>query len=256
MRPYLKRLRIYALWIVVVSAGAVLGYRGYRNAHGEFVNALLTNARRSAVAFGPGELSGLAGSRADRGTAAYGAVKDKLVKLGEFSPNIRRLFLIKVIDSARMVYLGDSLRAETDSGVAPGDAYQADIHTPDLAPVFTRGEAACVGPFTSDKDTWLTVYAPVASVDGVPTVILGMEYTVSNSPSLWLSSGLPLAFYTWTLLGVPLAAYLIFKRQSEQREVLRNLIAAIEQSHSAVMITDLNNRVEVNCIRCAGRSPR
>ena len=244
MRLYLKRLRIYAVWTVVLAAGAVMGFRGYRNAHDEFVNGLLTTARRSAVAFGAGDLAGVTGSRADLRTPAYAAIKDKLVKLGEFSPNIRRLFLIKVTDPSRMAYIADSLRAETEAGVAPGDAYQADLQTPALAGVFNRGEAACLGPFQADKDVWLTVYAPVASAGGVPTVILGMEYTVSHSPSLVVSSGLPLAFYTWTLLGLPLAAFLFFKRQSEQREVLRNLIAAIEQSHSAVMITDLNNRVE------------
>ncbi|MFZ9681702.1 MAG: ATP-binding protein [Cephaloticoccus sp.] len=52
------------------------------------------------------------------------------------------------------------------------------------------------------------------------------------------------AFYVWLLFGLPLAGYQVMRRQHEQNEVIRNLSEAIEQSHTAVMIVDLNGRIE------------
>ncbi|MEY3773316.1 MAG: hypothetical protein RLZZ129_96 [Verrucomicrobiota bacterium] len=51
------------------------------------------------------------------------------------------------------------------------------------------------------------------------------------------------AFYVWFLLGLPLAGWLINRRQHAQREVIRNLFEAMEQSPSAVMIVDLESRI-------------
>ena len=56
----------------------------------------------------------------------------------------------------------------------------------------------------------------------------------------------------WLGLGLPFQAILMSYRQREQRGALRNLLTAIEQSQSAVMIVDLEGCIEyVNASLCA-----
>ena len=143
-----------------------------------------------------------------------------------------------------MVYLADSYPSDEEGAVKPGDYYEADLHAPGLSSLFSAGTSVYIGPFSSGKASWVTGYVPVISQNGSPVVILGLDHSVVSPWSPSISTGFAQAFYTWVLLGVPFAAMLLIRRQSEQREVLRNLTAAIEQSHSAVMITDLSSRVE------------
>jgi PAS domain S-box-containing protein len=46
------------------------------------------------------------------------------------------------------------------------------------------------------------------------------------------------------ILGLPFFALLAFRRQLEQREAIRTLSEAMEQSHSALMIVDLESCIE------------
>ncbi len=79
---------------------------------------------------------------------------------------------------------------------------------------------------------------------GAPIDILGMDIAAANwSRDLWLAA-LIAAGYGWMLLGVPLAILALLRRQLVQREALRNLSEAVEQSQSAVVIVDLGSRIE------------
>ena len=50
--------------------------------------------------------------------------------------------------------------------------------------------------------------------------------------------------FTWLVLGLPFALWIAMRRQSRQGEALRNLSQAMEQSHSAVMIVNLEGEIE------------
>jgi PAS domain S-box-containing protein len=57
--------------------------------------------------------------------------------------------------------------------------------------------------------------------------------------------------YTWMLLGLPFGLSLAMRDSERQRNAVRNLSEAVEQSHSAVMIVDLSSRIEyVNAGLC------
>ena len=59
------------------------------------------------------------------------------------------------------------------------------------------------------------------------------------------------AVYIWLILGLPYSLYLAGLGRRVQREALRNLSEAMEQSRSAVMIVNLESRIEyVNAGLC------
>jgi PAS domain S-box-containing protein len=50
--------------------------------------------------------------------------------------------------------------------------------------------------------------------------------------------------YVWLLLGLPWGAWLWRRRERRRDAAIRNLSTAIEQSHAAVMVTDLASRIQ------------
>ena len=54
----------------------------------------------------------------------------------------------------------------------------------------------------------------------------------------------PFALYAWLLFGLPFGLVLAIRDSERQRDAVRNLSEAMEQSHSAVMIVDLSSRIE------------
>jgi PAS domain S-box-containing protein len=60
----------------------------------------------------------------------------------------------------------------------------------------------------------------------------------------FFSAALTQAVWVWALFGLPFGALLVLHRQLEQREAIRNLSEAMEQSHSALMIIDLDSCIE------------
>ncbi len=250
MLPHLNRIQIFGIWVIIALAGLATGYLGYKSAQTAYENGVVNSARRSAVAFGAVDLAELTGKPSDTNLPSFSGVKDRLIRLGAVNPDVRRIYLIRRASGPTgpkanaTVYLADSVPTDSEGVVHPGDPYEADLRSPGVAPLLTANVPVLVGPFSSGKVSWLTAYAPVVSESGAPVVILGLDYT---TPAFWtpgVNNGFARAFYVWVLLGVPFALMVLIKKQTEQREVLRNLTAAIEQSHSAVMITDLNSRVE------------
>lgn len=75
-------------------------------------------------------------------------------------------------------------------------------------------------------------------------VVLGLGMGVPAAREGRWTRAVAFAGGVWLALGLPLAAAGVVRKQREQRSALRNLLAAIEQSPSAVMIVDLNGGVE------------
>jgi PAS domain S-box-containing protein len=131
----------------------------------------------------------------------------------------------------------------------PGDDYPEAAESPGLQEILKTGRATTEGPLADNFGTWITGYAPI---DAVPTgaagstsrQLVGMDIDADDwNRGLW-AAGFQWAFYIWMLLGMPLGAYLVVRRQLEQREAIRNLSEAMEQSHSALMVVDLESCIE------------
>ena len=74
--------------------------------------------------------------------------------------------------------------------------------------------------------------------------ILGLDLEAATWRAQLWGAALQSTFYVWIILGLPTVALGVRRRQGEQREVIRNLPEAMEQSHSAIMISDLHSRIE------------
>ncbi|MEX2044993.1 MAG: ATP-binding protein, partial [Opitutus sp.] len=201
-------------------------------------------------AFDAGELRRLAGSREDSGTPVYAAVKQKLRRLRAVQPGVRFVYIFRAGPEAdRVIFLADSAEPGAMDESLPGDVYTQALQSPGLQTVMRSGEPSTEGPLEDDFGTWVTGYALIGEdgpvgADAGPREFLGLDIDAARWRRALLQAGFQGAFYAWVMLGLPFLALIVSRRQGEQREVIRNLSEAMEQSHSAIMILDLDRRIE------------
>jgi PAS domain S-box-containing protein len=212
-----------------------------RDLHGELMCAAL----RCAAAFDVGELRALTATSADLETPGYLQVKARLKRFRQVDALVRFAYIFRVTPTAgAVVFLADSEPEDSDEISQPGDAYPEAAGSPGLQEIMRTGLPATEGPLADEFGIWVTGYAPIADAEGVVREIVGLDIAAHDwRQRLWLAA-LQRALYTWLLLGLPLAGFIITRRQHAQREVIRNLFEAMEQSPSAVMIVDLDGRIE------------
>ena len=246
----LNKPTIAAVWAAVLLAGSSAGWLGARSARTRILTGLVTDASRCAAAFEPAELRQLAGVRAELGGQVYTTVKDRLRRLHAASPRVRFIYIFRFVpETGKVVYLADSAKPGAKDESLPGDDYPQAAQSPGLQTIIQTGQPAYEGPLKDDFGTWVTGYALIAETPstkpGVPTKeILGVDLDVADwHRELW-GAALLRAVSVWLLLGVPFGVLLALRQQFEQREAIRNLSAAMEQSHSALMIIDLESRIE------------
>lgn len=243
-------LRIAAVWCVIALAGVAAGWVAYRTERTTLRGDLINNTVRSALAFDAADLRRLAGTREDVGTPEYAAVKHKLRRLRAAQPDVRFVYLFRSgPDPARVIFLADSAEPGAGDESLPGDVYPQALRSPGLQSVLATGEPATEGPLEDDFGTWVTGYALIdheeaPGTDAASRQILGLDIDAAHWRRLLFQAGFEGAFYAWVLLGLPFLAWIVSRRQGEQREVIRNLSEAMEQSHSAIMILDLDRRIE------------
>lgn len=208
---------------------------------------LLNNATLSAVAIEQSELARLTGTRADLGTAPCAAMKARLQKLSAVDPRVRFVYIFRAGPGpGTVVYLADSVQPGDNDESLPGDDYPQAATSPGLQAILRTGQPATEGPLADDFGTWMTGCAPIgeASPGSGPREILGLDIEAATwSRTLWFGA-LRGMFYVLMLLGLPIIVLRMTRRQYEQREVIRNLSEAMEQSHSAIMIFDLGDQIE------------
>lgn len=226
--------------------GIVGGLMTARGRDREMREDLKDDARRSAAAFDRAALGELTATRADLGTPAYEHFKGRLQRLRAVDERVRFVYIFRADPATRgVVFIGDSAGKGAKDESLPGDAYPQAASSPGLQEILLTGEPTAEGPLADDFGRWVTGYALVGE-RGAPGAryVLGLDVDAEDwTRSLW-REGLQGAFLVWVLLGLPAAAVLIVRRQGEQREVIRNLSEAMEQSHSAIMIIDLEGRIE------------
>ena len=245
-----RTLKIAAAWLAIILAGVIVGWLVQRGERRRMVAQLLADAQRSAVAFDEAEMRRLSGTSEDVARPDYVAVKARLRKLKEAHPQVRFVYLFRALGPAhRVIFLADSATPGAMDESEPGDLHAQATRSPGLQDVIRTGQPAMEGPLADDYGTWVTGYALVSvarAADGTELAreILGLDVDARHwTRALW-QAGFQGAFYVWMLLGLPFVALLVSRRQGEQREVIRNLSEAMEQSHSAILIVDLESRVE------------
>lgn len=250
MLQHLNKVQIATAWGLIAVVGPVAGWLGMRAEREHMLEELMDDTKRCAVAFDGAELRRLTGSRADVQSPNYVATKRRLMELQAVNQRVRFVYLFRSApETGQVIYLADSAKAGSKDESLPGDVYPQAAASPGLQQIMRTGSSATEGPLTDDFGTWVTGYAPIDAVPsanaGLPSrQVVGMDIAANEwSRALW-GAGFQWTFYVWMLLGIPLGALLVLRRQLEQREAIRNLSEAMEQSHSALMIVDLESCIE------------
>lgn len=247
---HMRSLGIAAAWLGILLAGAVAGWFGSEVRRTQLLGQLLDDARRSAVAFATPDRLALTGTPVDVATDAYAAVKERLRRLKALEPRVRFVYLFRHLPAEdRVVFLADSAEPGAADESLPGDAYPQAAQSPGLREIIRTGQPATEGPLADDFGTWVTGYAfvgtgPEPPAGAPPQDILGLDFDADDWrwelwKAAWHRAGL-----VWLVLALPFGALRVSRRQIEQREVIRNLSEAMEQSHSAILIIDLGNHIE------------
>jgi PAS domain S-box-containing protein len=247
LRKYSRKLKVTVACTFIALAGAAVGTWSYRVRNAAMRLELLDDARRSTVAFDVAELNRLAGAPADVAAPGYGVVKDRLRRLRTVDHRVRYVYLFRVRqDTGRVVFLADSAEPGARDESQPGQEYPGAA-SPGLQEMIRSGVPVTEGPLTGTSGTWMRAYAVLGSPaahDSRPTDILGLEVDAAGwRRALW-QAALQGTFFVWIVLGLPLVAWFVARRQIEQRSVIRKLSQAVEQSHSAISIIGLDGRIE------------
>lgn len=250
MFHHLEKTKVAGIWGLIALVGAVAGWRGFRSEEVRLTSDLIDDARRCAVVFEGPELRRLAGARADGQSPIYAEMKRRLGDLQAVNPRVRFVYIFRSSpETGQVIYLGDSAKAGAKDESLPGDDYPQAADSPGLQEIIRTGRPTTEGPLKDDFGVWMTGYAaidegPSAKAGAPSRQIVGLDIEAADWNRWLWGAGFQRAFYLWVLLGVPFGALLVMRRQLEQREAIRNLSEAMEQSHSALMVVDLDSCIE------------
>lgn len=243
-----RKLKLTIACAVIALGGAAVGGWNYHRRHVDLRTELLEDARRSALAFDLVELDPLAGTKEDAVAPRYAMVKDRLRKLKTVDPRARFVGLFRFYpDTGKVVLLADSLDAGVNAGSQPGGSHVDVPVSAGLQEIIGTGQPSTEGPIADADGTWISSYAIIGSATGDARAardILRLDVDAAGwRHELWRAA-FEGAFYVWIALGLPLVAWIIARRQLEQRDVIRNLSEAVEQSHSAIVIIGLHGHLD------------
>lgn len=244
------RLRNYHIALatsLIALAGVGAGWWGYSSQGLKIMNDLMLDAVHCAVGFDPTELVRLSGSRDDLKSEDYARVKARLRRFHQTDPSIKFIYIFRYLPTQKkVVFLADSADPGTSDESLPGDEYPEAPNSPGLQLIIRTGQATTEGPLQDSFGSWVTGYALPGPLPpaGKPCDIVGVDMAASDwNRQLWTMAG-AIALAVWVVLGLPFATLIVLSREREQREAIRNLSEAMEQSQSAVMIVDLDSCIE------------
>ncbi len=241
-----RRSFLFAATALIFLAGAGAGLWRYAEARDTRLEALLADTQRSAAAFDPAQLAELSTDNEVLDTPLYLRTHHRLLRLQRISPDIQSLQLYRVLPGdPAVVFLASSEPPDAPHAPRPGDAIRDAAQSPGLQTVLASGRAAAEGPVTDANGTLLFTYAPIGDLAGdAPVHILRLGYSANDWRTSLGSAAFGTAGYVWLLLVLPFVALVATRRDAEQRDAVRNLTEAMEQGHSAVVIIDLERRIE------------
>ena len=243
-------LRLFLFWTAVAAAGPLAGWLAWRSREIAMLDRLEADARRSALAVPAELLAKFGGNRADAEQAHHAALKQQLRRLKAVDPSVRFVYVFRcAADGGKAVFLGDSAERGAKDESLPGDDYPQAKESPGLQEIIRTGQPTTEGPLADDFGTWITGYAAIegwhaGSPSDAPRHVLGLDIDASGWRADLFATGLQAALFTWFLIGIPLATRRVMRRERERNEVIRNLSEAMEQAHSAILIVDLESRIE------------
>ncbi len=247
--PHSSRLKVALVATAIFVIGVVAGASNVRVQRTQATGELMHEAATVAAAFEPEELTALAGNRSDLNGPLYGAIKHRLQKLKLADPRVRSIYLLRADASGRVIFLADANAENATGAVPPGDRFDQATRSSPVDSVVHTGEPSYDGPQHDDLGTWLTGFAAISGPGrevkpGAPLHLVGVDYEADSWTRDLCLAGVRGALYAWVLLGLPMFAFLTTRHRDEQREAIRNLSEAVEQSHSAITILDLEHRIE------------
>ena len=250
MFHHLGKAKVAAVWGGIALVGAVAGGLGFRSEQARLTRDLMDDARRCAVVFDGADLRRLAGARTDLESPVYAAMKRRLTNLQAVNPRVRFVYIFRSRpETSKVIYLGDSAQAGAKDESLPGDDYPQAGDAPGLQEILRTGMPTTEGPLRDEFGVWITGYAAIDEGPAAPAGaggrhIVGIDIEAADWKRWLWGAAFERAFYLWVLLGVPFGALLVLRRQLEQREAIRNLSEAMEQSHSALLVVDLDGCIE------------
>lgn len=241
-RLYLHRFSI-ALALVLVL-GLLGGMWGWQREKSAILDGLKLGASRAASIFSIKEAQDLKGNREDLETGLYADVKSRLMRYRGADLDIRFVYIFRAQGDG-VIFLVDSEPTDSPDLSLPGEDYPEAKNSPGLMRILKNGAPATEGPLVDSYGTWVTGYAVLArDADGRVKEVVGIDMSARDWWTKIITAGVTWTIGCWLLLGLPLAAVRLRRLHREQREVIRNLSEAIEQSHAAVVIVDLQGRIE------------
>ena len=182
----------------------------------------------------------------------YRALKHRLVQMQQVDQRVRLLYLLRYDNATnRTTFIADSQPADAPL-MSPGEEFAVDGNAA-LAETLRLNTAVARPPVGGKDGSYvMTGYAPIPGRDrGAIEFIMGVQAVPGEWNSAYWREAVPPLLYVWLLLGLPFGVYRTQRRQRQQREALRNLSEAMEQSRSAVMIVSVESRIEyVNAGLC------
>lgn len=237
--------------VLIGSACLLVGWRAGNGARHEILISQAARAGRVAASFTPSELAALSGSDDDLSNPAFQNIKGRLVRLQQNVPGTHLVYIIRQHPgSDRRVVVADSVPGPARAGEqaeeiasTESQAYQSALHSglpASMPPVETRGYRLLLG------------VAPIIDPNsGTADYFVGVEADAGGWNTAFWGAFIQWTLYGAAVFGVPFAWLVVSQRHREQREALRKLSQAMEQSRSAVMIVNLDGRVEyVNASLC------
>jgi PAS domain S-box-containing protein len=227
---------------VVFLAGLGAGTWRYRQTEKLILSELIVNAQRCSLAFNPPELAAFSGTAADAQLPNYTAIKDRLDRLAAVDANTRSIQLVRGNSGTHQTAILLSSDGRSTDVQKPGAT--RDFASSQLWTTISTGRPIAEGPVASNGDIWITGYASIGSTPAGEVDIVALQLSARHWRSTLWNAAIGTAVYVWMFLILPLTALVTTRRQTQQRDALRNLTEAMEQGQSAVMIVNLDRRIE------------
>ncbi|MGA2444457.1 MAG: ATP-binding protein [Opitutaceae bacterium] len=249
MPTFARRRTLLLVWTLVAGAGVAAGWWQATRVRSRLRHELLDDAQRCAVAFYPGELRVLIGTPSDFANPVYLSIKARLARLRQVNPGVRLVCLFRYLpQTGRTILLADSEPPDSKKISNPGDEYAGTTRLPGVRAILRGNLPAIEGPRADASGTWFTGYALIGEQPPgdltQPEEILALDMAADHWRRDLLVAGLQTAVYAWLLLGLPVGGVLVLRRQFGQSDLIRKLSQAVEQSRSALVITDSGRRIE------------